>query len=213
MCWRLGTNFTYKSLQSICVCVFYKKRSAKNFFLHIITRDRNFSHVVFDRQYFDNNFDTTWRFNSLLFQKSLCINENKAVFLHTNSTGNKNTMTGLVNCKKTTRHHAHLSLGAKSRKTNDAKSRKWPKTSISAFFLQFWGQISRNCKFCEKYVSFKLKVIFSTNFRPKTKKIVRAVFEKNIKVSDFGLIWRRFREYLQIKNFFEKSGSVTFLPL
>ena len=150
MCWRLGTNFTYKSLQSICVCVFYKKRSAKNFFLHIITRDRNFSHVVFDRQYFDNNFDTTWRFNSLLFQKSLCINENKAVFLHTNSTGNKNTMTGLVNCKKTTRHHAHLLLGAKSRKTNDAKSRKWPKTSISAIFWRFRGQIPPNCKFSWK---------------------------------------------------------------
>ena len=28
-----------------------------------------------------------------------------------------------------------------------------------------------------------------------------AVLEKNIEVSDFGLIWRRFREYLQIKNF------------
>ena len=67
--------------------------------------------------------------------------------------------------------------------------------------------------FSEKYVSFKLKVIFTTNFRPKTKKIVRAIFEKNIKVSDFGLIWRPFREYLQIKNFFQKSGSVTFLPL
>ena len=34
---------------------------------------------------------------------------------------NKNTLTGLANCKKTTRHHAHLSLCAKSRKTNDAK--------------------------------------------------------------------------------------------
>ena len=52
-----------------------------------------------------------------------------------------------------------------------------------------------------------------TNFKPKTKKNVRAVFEKNIKVSDFGLIWRPFCEYLQIKNFFQKSGSVTFLPL
>ena len=61
--------------------------------------------------------------------------------------------------------------------------------------------------------SFKLKVIFSTNFRPKTKKIVWVVFEKNIKVSDFGLIWRPFHEYLQVKFFFQKSGSVTFLPL
>ena len=47
---------------------------------------------------------------------------------------NKNTLTGPANCKKTTRHHDHLSLCAKSRKTNDAKSRKWPKTSIWAIF-------------------------------------------------------------------------------
>ena len=56
--------------------------------------------------------------------------------------------------------------------------------------------------------AFKLKVIFSTNFRPKTKKIVRAVFEKNIEVSDFGLIWRRFREYLQIIIFFFKNPAL-----
>ena len=65
----------------------------------------------------------------------------------------------------------------------------------------------------EKQVSFKLKVVFSTNLRPKTKKIVRAVFEKNIKVSDFGLIQRTFREYFQIKKFFKKSDFVNFLPL
>ena len=47
---------------------------------------------------------------------------------------NRNTLTGPANCKTTTRHHAHLSLCAKSRKTNDAKSRKWPKTSIWAVF-------------------------------------------------------------------------------
>ena len=45
-------------------------------------------------------------------------------------------------------------------------------------FWRFRGQISKNSKFSEKYVSFKLKVIFVTNFRPKTKKVVRAVFEK-----------------------------------
>ena len=60
----------------------------------------------------------------------------------------------------------------------------------------------------EKWVSFKLKVIFTTDFRPKTKKIVWAVFEKNIKVSDFGLIWRPFREYLQ--DFFSKSPLCDF---
>ena len=67
--------------------------------------------------------------------------------------------------------------------------------------------------FLIKQVSFKLKVMFSSNFRLKTKKIVRAVFEKNIKVSGFGLIWRPFHEYLHIKIFFQKSGSVTFLLL
>ena len=77
-------------------------------------------------------------------------------------------------------------------------------------FLVKYLQIAN---FSGKQVAFKLKVIFSTNFRPKIKKIFAAVFEKNIKVSDFELIWRPFREYLQIKNFFQKSGSVTFLPL
>ena len=81
------------------------------------------------------------------------------------------------------------------------------------FFDDFEVKYLQIENFSEKEVSFKLKVIFSTNFRRKTKKIVTAVFEKNIKVSDFGLIWRPFREYLQIKNFFQKSGSVTFLPL
>ena len=37
---------------------------------------------------------------------------------------NKNTLNGLANCKKTTTHHAHLSLCAKSRKANDAKVEK-----------------------------------------------------------------------------------------
>ena len=43
---------------------------------------------------------------------------------------NKNTLTEPANCKKTTRHLAHLSLCAKSRKSNDPTSRKWRKTSI-----------------------------------------------------------------------------------
>ena len=46
---------------------------------------------------------------------------------------NKNTLTGPTDCKKTTRH-AYISLYAESRKTNVAKSRKWPKTSIWAIF-------------------------------------------------------------------------------
>ena len=126
---------------------------------------------------------------------------------------NKNTLTGQANCKQKTRHHAHLSLCAKPRKTNDAKSRKWPKNSTWAIFWQFRGQISPNCNFFWKIDFIQIEGHIYTNFRPKTKKIVWAVFEKNIKVSDFGLNWKRFREYLQIKNFFRKSGSVTFLHL
>ena len=87
------------------------------------------------------------------------------------------------------------------------------KPQFGQFFDDFEVKYLQIANFSEKQVSFKLKVIFSTNFRPKTKKIFIAVFEKNIKVSDFGLIWRSFCEYLQIKNFFQKSGSATFLSL
>ena len=87
------------------------------------------------------------------------------------------------------------------------------KPQFGQFFDDFEVKFLEIANFSEKQVSFKLKVIFSTNFRPKTKKIIRAVFEKNVKVSDFGLIWRPFREYLQIKNFFQKTASITFLPL
>ena len=61
-----------------------------------------------------------------------------------------------------------------------------------------------------KIGSLKLNIIFSTNFRSKTDKIVRAVFEKNIKVSDFRLIWRPFREYFQIKFFFKNPALSLF---
>ena len=87
------------------------------------------------------------------------------------------------------------------------------KPQFGQFFGNFEVKYLQIGNFSEKQISFKLKVIFSTNFRSKTKKVVRAVFEKNIKVSDFELIWRLFRQYLQIKNVFQKSSPVTFLLL
>ena len=48
--------------------------------------------------------------------------------------GSKNILTGPENCQKTTTHHAHLSIFAKSMKTNDAKSTKWPKPQFGQFF-------------------------------------------------------------------------------
>ena len=76
------------------------------------------------------------------------------------------------------------------------------KSQFGQFLDNFEAKYLEIAKFSEKHVSFKLNIIFSTNFRPKIKKIVRALFEKNIKVSGFGLIWRLFRKYLQIQNFF-----------
>ena len=87
------------------------------------------------------------------------------------------------------------------------------KPQFGPFFDNFEAKYLQIANFSEKQVSLKLKVIFSTNFRPKTRKIVGVVFGKNIKVSDFELIWRPFCKYLQIKTFFQKSGPLTFLPL
>ena len=53
----------------------------------------------------------------------------------------------------------------------------------------------------------------------KIRKILTAISEKTAlptnqpTITDFRLIWWPFREYLQIEDFFQKSGSVTFLPL
>ena len=82
------------------------------------------------------------------------------------------------------------------------------KLQFEQFFDDFEVKYLQIAIFSEKCVSFKLKVIFSTNFRPKTKKIVGAVFEKNIEVSDFGLIWRLFREYLHKSGIFNKNLAV-----
>ena len=70
------------------------------------------------------------------------------------------------------------------------------KPQFGHIFDNFEVKYLQIANFSEKLVSVKLKVIFSINFRPKTKNIIWAIFEKNIKVSDFGLIWRPFCEYL-----------------
>ena len=85
-------------------------------------------------------------------------------------------------------------------------------------FGQFFLMISRSN--ISKLQIF-LKNRFHSNWRSylvltsgrKPKKSLEPFLRKISKVSDLGLIWRPFREYLQIKNFFQKSGSVTFLPL
>ena len=86
------------------------------------------------------------------------------------------------------------------------QSQKKAKNLNLANFLTVEVKYIQIVNFSENYISFKLKFIFSTNFRQKNKKNGRVVFEKNIKVSDFGLILRPFCKYLQLKIFFQKSG-------
>ena len=71
-------------------------------------------------------------------------------------TYNKKTLTGPTNCKKTTRHHGHLTLCAKSRKTNDAKSKNGQKPQFGQFFLT----ISRSN-------IFKLQFFLKNSFQSK----------------------------------------------
>ena len=88
---------------------------------------------------------------------------------------------------------------------------------------QSWenGQKPQSVQFLDDFevkylqVSFKLKVIFSTNLRPKKKKIIRAVFEKNFSV----WFWPNLETFLQIspsQEFFSKiwlSFFYLYIPL
>ena len=51
------------------------------------------------------------------------------------------------------------------------------KPQFGQFFDDFKAKYLEIANFSEKQLSFELKVIFSTNFRPKTKKVARAVFQ------------------------------------
>ena len=91
---------------------------------------------------------------------------------------------------------------AKSRKTNNAKSRKWWETSIWAFF----GTISRSN--ISKLQIFQ-KNRFQSNWRShlvltsgqKPKKLLEP-FLRKIAVFDFGLIWRLFANISKSSFFF-----------
>ena len=78
-------------------------------------------------------------------------------------------------------------------------------------------------EFQVKYLQLKifLRNRFHSNWRlylvltsgQNKKKLFEPFLRKISKCLISGQIWKPFREYLQIKNFFQKSGSVTFLPL
>ena len=79
------------------------------------------------------------------------------------------------------------------------------KPQFGRFFDDFEVNISK--------LQIFLKNRFHSNWRSylvltsgrKPKKSLEPFLRKISKVSDLGLIWRPFREYLQIKNFFQKS--------
>ena len=119
---------------------------------------------------------------------------------------NKNTLTGPANCKKQLDIMPIYHYVGNQGKLMMRSRENGQKPQFGQFFDDVDVKYLQIANFSEKYIPVKLKVIVITNFRPKTKKIFRAVFEKNIKVSDFGLIWRPFRKYFQIKIFFQKSG-------
>ena len=100
-------------------------------------------------------------------------------------------MNGPANYRKATRHYAHLSLCAKSRKLMMQSWKNDQKPQFRQFFDKFEAKYLETASFSEKQVSFKFKVLFSTIFRPKTKKIV---FKKNISV----WFWANFKTFLRI---------------
>ena len=87
--------------------------------------------------------------------------------------------------------------------------RKLLKTSIWAIFWQIWGQISPNWKSFWKIGFIQIEcyiyIVLTSGQKPKNS---LELFLKKYQVSDFGLIWRPFCKYLQIKNFFQISGPV-----
>ena len=98
------------------------------------------------------------------------------------------------------RKQLDLSLCAKSRKTNDAKSRKWPKSHLGNFWMISRSNISK--------FQFFLKNSFHSNWKSylvltsgqKQKKSLERFWRKISKC----LIWRLFREYLQTEPFLRK---------
>ena len=84
------------------------------------------------------------------------------------------------------------------------------KPQFGQFFDNFEVKYLQIANSSEKQVSLKLKIILTSGQKPKKS---LEPFLRKISMSDFGIIWRRFCEYLQIKIFFQKSGSITFLPL
>ena len=83
------------------------------------------------------------------------------------------------------------------------------KSQFRHFFVDFKVKYLQIANFSEEQISFKLKVIFSTNFRPKAKQIVQAVLEKNIEVFDFRPIGSPFREYLKIRLCYFSTFTLT----
>ena len=117
-------------------------------------------------------------------------------------------MTGPANCKKTTRHNAHLPLCAKSRGTNDAKTRKWQKPQFGQLFEDFKVKLQFFFPENRFHSNWRSYLVLTSGQKPK--KLLEPFLRKISQCLIFGLIWRPFRESFQIKTFFSKIRQALF---
>ena len=118
-------------------------------------------------------------------------------------------MTGPANCKKTTTHHAHLSLCGKSRKTNDAKSRN---LNLGNFLTISRSNISK--------LEIFLKNRFHSNWRSclvltsgqKPKKSLEPFLRKISKCLILGQFADLFANISKLRTFF-KNQALSFFYL
>ena len=86
------------------------------------------------------------------------------------------------------------------------------KPQFGQFFYDFEVKYLQIVNFSEKRFHSNWRSYLVLTSRQKPKKSLEPFLRKIWKCLHFGLIWRSFREYLQIEDFFQKSGPVAFLP-
>ena len=86
------------------------------------------------------------------------------------------------------------------------------KHQFGQFFYDFEVKYLQIVNFSEKRFHSNWRSYLVLTSRQKPKKSLEPFLRKIWKCLYFGLIWRSFREYLQIEDFLKKSGPVAFLP-
>ena len=98
-------------------------------------------------------------------------------------------------------HHGHLVEYAKSAKSNEAKSRKWPKTPFQTIFGPFWAQIEVRNLFSVNFVVLVVEhhghlLVYAKSAKSneaKSRKLPKTPFQ-----TVFGPFWPKF----EVQKFF-----------